>query len=145
MWRTPYPGPQPGVDGPFPNGTIGLSGATAIAMIYLSDGSVVMAERPHGDFRLGQANPLLVNVRSLISPLNSNDDPDARVVTLADARLHASSGEYWDRRSGIAVLRIVLQQSACCRSKPPRHICAAGYEVRALLYAATLHYMSGLA
>ena len=34
----------------------------AVAMIYLQDGSVVFAERPHGDFRSGLSNPFLVNV-----------------------------------------------------------------------------------
>lgn len=61
MWRTPYTHGQPGVTGPF-NGMVGIEGASSIAMLYLKNNKVLFAERPHGDFRMGQANPLLVNV-----------------------------------------------------------------------------------
>ena len=57
MWRTPHPDPNP-QDGP----TTGLSGASAIAMAYLPDGTVVFAERPHAIAAGVPNNPLLVNV-----------------------------------------------------------------------------------
>lgn len=68
MWRTPYTQANPGVTGPFGNGLVGIEGASSIAMIYLRNGKVLFAERPHGDYRMGQANPLLVNV-SVLHPL----------------------------------------------------------------------------
>jgi hypothetical protein len=71
LWRTPYPYAKPNITGPF-NGTVGLEGASSIAMIYLRDGTVLFAERPHGAYfpqypnpqnGVGpQANPLLVDV-----------------------------------------------------------------------------------
>ena len=57
MWRTPHPGPGP-LDGP----TKGLSGAVAIGMVYLADGTVVFAERPHPLAQGIPNNPLIVNV-----------------------------------------------------------------------------------
>ena len=38
FWRTPYPYGKPGIGGPF-NGTIGIEGSSAIAMVYLRDGT----------------------------------------------------------------------------------------------------------
>ena len=57
MWRTPHPDPDP-LNGP----PTGLSGASAIAMAYLPDGTVVFAERPHALAANVPNNPLLVNV-----------------------------------------------------------------------------------
>ena len=63
MWRTPHPSPDIG------NSTKGLSGAVAIAMAYLTDGTVVFAERPHPLADGITNNPLIVNVSpSLLSP-----------------------------------------------------------------------------
>ena len=62
MWRTPHPSPDIG------NSTKGLSGAVAIAMAYLTDGTVVFAERPHPLADGITNNPLIVNVSpSLLS------------------------------------------------------------------------------
>ena len=57
MWRTPHPDPDP-LDGP----TTGLSGAVAIGMAYLADGTVLFAERPHPLAPGIPNNPLIVNV-----------------------------------------------------------------------------------
>ena len=63
MWRTPHPSPDIG------NSTKGLSGAVAIAMAYLTDGTVVFAERPHPLADGITNNPLIVNVSPpLLSP-----------------------------------------------------------------------------
>ena len=63
MWRTPHPDPNP-LDGP----PTGLSGASAIAMAYLPDGTVVFAERPHAIAAGVSNNPLLVYVSQKASP-----------------------------------------------------------------------------
>ena len=63
MWRTPHPSPDIG------NSTKGLSGASAVAMAYLTDGTVVFAERPHPLADGITNNPLIVNVSpSLLIP-----------------------------------------------------------------------------
>ncbi len=56
-WRTPHPDPSPSV-----SPINGLSGASPVVMVQLKDGTVLFAERPHGDFRTGQENTLLVDV-----------------------------------------------------------------------------------
>lgn len=58
-WRTPHPDPNP-LDGP----TAGLSGAVAVAMVYLPDGTVVFTERPHTLANGIPNNPLIVDVSS---------------------------------------------------------------------------------
>lgn len=57
MWRTPHPDPNP-LDG----STTGLSGAIAVAMAYLPDGTVIFTERPHPLADGIPNNPLIVDV-----------------------------------------------------------------------------------
>ncbi len=73
MWRTPHPDPNP-LDGP----TTGLSGAVAVAMAYLTDGTVVFAERPHPLAPGITNNPLIVNVSALTAAVPAFVSPAVR-------------------------------------------------------------------
>ena len=82
MWRTPHPDPNP-LDG----STSGLSGAIAIAMAYLPDGTVVFTERPHAANN-GPNNPLLVDVSRVRLPPDLSISSSAKSVTHSSEHLH---------------------------------------------------------